>query len=166
MEFSTLGKFLHAECGRMRFTMTSGNLVQLLMRMEEKLNYMERRSMEFFAKHARASMMSATELIDVIEGYVREVQEVVEKKWRRIQTSETASNCKYVDSCACPKCKKEGEKWDKASLELDYRSISVTHAPGLKPSYRKSKDAHNSLHRKSGTQQESCSRRNWNANSA
>ena len=42
-------RFLHAELGRVRFAATSGNLVQLLMRIEEKTNYIERRSMGFFA---------------------------------------------------------------------------------------------------------------------
>ena len=34
-------QFLHAELGRIRFSLTSGNIVQLLMRIEEKCNYME-----------------------------------------------------------------------------------------------------------------------------
>ena len=42
-------QFVHAELGRIRFAATSGNLVELLIRIEEKCNYMERRSMEFFA---------------------------------------------------------------------------------------------------------------------
>ena len=47
--YNTTMRFVHAEVGRLRFAATSGNLVQLLMRIEEKCNYMERRSMEFFA---------------------------------------------------------------------------------------------------------------------
>ena len=41
---TTVVEFGMAELGRMRFSVISGNVAQLLMRMEEKLNYMERRS--------------------------------------------------------------------------------------------------------------------------
>ena len=50
-ERNTIMQFVHAELGRIRFAATSGNLVELLMRIEEKCSYMERRSMDFFANH-------------------------------------------------------------------------------------------------------------------
>ena len=44
VQLVALGQFGMAELGRLRFSVTAGNLVQLLMRIEEKLNYVERRS--------------------------------------------------------------------------------------------------------------------------
>ena len=52
VEIKTIKQFMQVELGRMRFSTTAGNLVELLKRIEEKLNYLERRSMEFFAHHA------------------------------------------------------------------------------------------------------------------
>merc|ERR1719456_1811658 len=56
---------------------------------------------EIFAKHARAAVLPAKELVSVVEEYVREAQQVVEKEYSRIQDSEADSNCPHTDSCKC-----------------------------------------------------------------
>jgi hypothetical protein len=50
LEIKVIMAFTRSELMRIRASCTTGNLVQLLMRTELKLNYIERRSMKFYAK--------------------------------------------------------------------------------------------------------------------
>ena len=46
-KIATILKFKHVELTRIRFALTTGNVVNLCMQLAEKLNYLERRSSEF-----------------------------------------------------------------------------------------------------------------------
>ena len=48
-KFTTVMQFKHVELSRIRYALTCGNTVQLLMQLCDKFNYMDRRSMELQA---------------------------------------------------------------------------------------------------------------------
>jgi hypothetical protein len=65
LEIKVMMAFTRSELMRIRTSCTTGNLVQLLMRTELKLNYLERRSMKFYAKANDFYRVLQEEFLDV-----------------------------------------------------------------------------------------------------
>jgi hypothetical protein len=65
LEIKVMMAFTRSELMRIRASCTTGNLVQLLMRTELKLNFIERRSMKFYAKANDFYRVLQEEFLDV-----------------------------------------------------------------------------------------------------
>jgi hypothetical protein len=65
LEVKVLLEFARSELLRIRASCTTGNLVQLLMRSEAKLNFIERRSMKFYARSNDFYRILSEEFLDV-----------------------------------------------------------------------------------------------------
>jgi hypothetical protein len=65
LEIKVLLEFTRSELMRIRASCTTGNLVQLLMRTEMKLNFMERRSMKYYAKSHDFFRILSEEFLEV-----------------------------------------------------------------------------------------------------
>jgi len=91
-----------------------------------------------FAKYQRAALKSAAEIVTIIEDYVAEMRNNIERRVTSLNSVETRNCPGFVDSCTCGSACTPGQgTWQSApgvvepGYSIDLASITVTHLDGV-----------------------------------
>jgi len=98
----------------------------------------------------RAALKSAAEIVEIVEGYVKDARDHIERQVPNLRSDENpATTCtNFVDSCSCARCQPGGGTWqppantpDATGYSIDFRSVSVTHVGNTDKSSDKEREA-------------------------
>jgi hypothetical protein len=89
-----------------------------------------------YAKFRRAALMNASQIVQIVETYVKDERDYIEQQFAVILETEGMASCSFTESCPCANCQAGTGGWRSTTDPSQYYSIvlnrmTVTHTGNI-----------------------------------